>query len=67
MQLLIDVVVFVPRLSIPIEARGTKQRMLLRYLLAENLIEALQVVPTRGGVDLDSSLAGEKELLSALA
>ena len=55
-QVLLDVVVFLPRAAIPIEARGHKQRKLLRYMLSQNLVETLQVVLTHGGVDYERHL-----------
>lgn len=55
-QVLLDVVVFLPRAAIPIEARGHKQRKLLRYMLSQNLVETLHVVLTQGGVDYERHL-----------
>lgn len=47
---------YLPRATIPIEARGHKQRKLLRYMLSQNLIEPLQVVLSHGGIDYEGHL-----------
>jgi hypothetical protein len=55
-QVLLDVVVFLPRAAIPIEARGHKQRKLLRYMMSQNLVETLHVALTHGEVDYERHL-----------